>query len=241
MPARVQKPRVIGREPQPTTTADGQVTEPPFPWATVYTVGRDLEVMCQLGSEPARVTRGYARFTPIARPRLRDIDVFEGLDLFEMDLPLLLEGWDTGTSVAPLRDTLELMASPRGRDPEPPVVRVAALGVPHTSLKWRISGLQWGAGQGRNGVLLRQPVTVTLLQHVSDQALSESIEDSRSSGKGKGSRERIIKARRGEDLYDIARRAKRELNRAVTAVALARLNNLSVKARLKAGQRIRIP
>jgi hypothetical protein len=135
--------------------------------ARIWTLGDPrISLRCLLGSEPPKITSGYARWELIDRPGRRPLTVHSGLDNLQIELSLVLRD-----SPGDQMRALEKMAGRDAGDPVPPLVRFEANLPQHDagkapSVAWVISGLEWGAARYSNAaVLLSQEVAVTFMQH----------------------------------------------------------------------------
>jgi len=124
----------------------------------------------------ANVTQGYGGWQEVARPRRSTLTVWQSQPALRMDLPLLFDGLRTNESVQSQLAQLERLAGPSASDRQPPRIRIQAHGgfVPHQSSLWVIDSLSWGDGaMNARGSVVRQQVTVSLLEYVADVRVSE--------------------------------------------------------------------
>lgn len=180
------------------------------------------------------------RYDQLQRYGFYDLPKYAGQEPFQLVLPLKFE--DAGRSVAGRVRTLErMMERVEGRD-APPEVTVKGP-VSHSTLTWRVARLDEDTDRtehNADGEPTFIVITVTLLQRVTDTALSASLRPSKRA-KGIGS---TTKVRQGEtDLYDVAQRYYRD---SAMAIAIAKANPVKGKpmplgTRLKPGQMLRMP
>jgi hypothetical protein len=163
-----------------------------------------LELTALLGPERPEVSAGYGGWDEVDRPRRTTVTTWRGLPARRISLDLLIDNLYEGTSIEPRIRKLERMASPTPDGGQPPEVRVRAVGgvVPtfYERRTWVIEGLAWGdAVMNRNGNRIRQAVTVTLLEYISDELIEvrkTSSKRRRERHKRKGGKDRKRGARR---------------------------------------------
>lgn len=138
----------------------------PAGWAAL--VANGMVVLARLGEGPALTSGGYGGWEVISRRGRVGLTDYAGRDPLTLTLPLLLDAYAAGGSVEQQRTTLEGMAGTWGVPPVPVPARIYGVGLPHREKRWVINDLSFGDGVEFNaaGQLARQPVTVTLLEHV---------------------------------------------------------------------------
>lgn len=213
---------------------------------------------------PARVTalRGKTSPTPVGggsrwnnvnRPRRKSLTEFDGVDPYQIQLSLMLDGVATSASVEHDCQTLERMWQPAGDRLEPPLVIVVG-GVPRPDLTYVITGLEWDTVDvmwSQQLYRIRQQVTVTLLEYVADdrlatssaaararqQAVAAAAAAARASGVG-GSVVHTYVVRSGDTLTSIAARLLGDASRWKD---IADLNDIRDPHQITVGETIRIP
>lgn len=168
---------------------------PLFPPDQVQLLSEDgsLRVVTSLGDGPAQITDGYGGWEAQDLPGRRARPVWQGIGVPTLAVPLLLNGFETNTSVETDCETLEQMAGlqiPGGgnefksvpAEPDvqrPPKLIVYSPAVPHSTLiepsaRWVISTLEWTEPVIRSrpyGHRVRQGVNLTLMLADEDEAL----------------------------------------------------------------------
>src|SRR5215831_664459 len=145
-------------------------------WVRVYTTDPPLSVLARMGQDRPDVSQGYGGWEEVERPRRSPITTFKAPPGLHLTLPLLLEGWATGTSVEPQVTALERMGLMTGANGEPPKVKIQARGqaLPYQARTWVIDTITWGdALMNGQGDRVRQFATLALLEYVEDVHLQE--------------------------------------------------------------------
>jgi len=235
-------------------------------WVRVYTVDPPLSVNARLSDERPDITQGYGGWEEVERPRRSPITTFKAPPGLHLTLPILLDGWASGTSVEPQITALERMGLMTGANGEPPKVKIQGRGqaIPYQARTWVIDTLTWGdALMNANGDRVRQQVTLALLEYVEDVHLQEKCAANRRRAKAKaqkkkpGAAQKRVQAKKtskpglkghtrtatttfggGESLSDIA---ARELGDASRWPEIAKLNGLRDPANVTPGQALRLP
>lgn len=209
--------------------------------------GRELEI--ELGADPATPTGGAGGWAKIARPRRKSLTEWQGVEGYEMPIPVIFDRFRENRSVEGQITRLERMAKKREGEAQPPIVRIRGP-VPHTNLEWVIQDIEWGAMErrARDGQRTRQFATIVLWQYIAADLVLERkkspAKDSRDrnrdrgKGDGKGQSRRTYTVRRGDTLSSIA---ARELGSASKWSKIADLNNIRDPKNLRVGQVLRLP
>lgn len=181
---------------------------------------------------------GYGGHPIGARPKKKALTVWEGRQPFQMEVPVILDLG--GELVEGLRATLDRMAiSVNGQQP-PPVKIVSNKGrlpIPadiSETADWWIEDLKWGEELRRasDGELVRQEVTVTLLERI-DDALLRTTPKTVSTH-----RSRSYTVKSGDTLHTIAARL---FGDASLWRELGQLNHIRSDGQLKAGMVLHLP
>jgi phage tail protein X len=194
-----------------------------------------IEVIGRLTGKPSASTPS-PRYETVERPGRTSAVRYAGHDPQLLDIPMALDkGGATG--VEKLVANLERLAQRASDTHEPPVIKVAGAGIPHTDLNWRVQSIEPNLDQTRylgDGRRERFACVLHLIENVVDRQLAQTI----TGGKGIRGR-RTVRARKGETLYDVARRIYGDPSRASD---LQKANPaLRFGQALKAGQKIRVP
>jgi len=196
-----------------------------------------------LNEQGCRVTGGGPRNDIVERPLKTSVPEYKGHDPLRMSVSVIFDGYRANRDVGAQANALWSLGNLQSGRSRTPLIRLAGPGpVMFHSVRWTIDGLvEWDEDPepiwNNDGVLVRQAMTVHLLERVPDSQLQASITRSRRTGSGarNGPHYTIVKA--GEnDLGDVSKRLYGARNRARD---LAQANNLAVGARLKRKQRIR--
>src|SRR5215471_760494 len=156
--------------------------------------------------------------------------ITDGYAALAMDIPVILDGWLTGSSVEDEMTRLEFMC---GRAPgmtgEPPKITVTGPGtlVRHADAKWHVVALDWGdAIINEHGTRQRQHVTVSVLQAVWDvHAAQRSAARRRAAAKKARHHKRTHIVKKGETLRKIARKVLGDETRWVQIRTLNRISD----------------
>lgn len=192
---------------------------------------------------PATARPPRPRYEQTPRPGLVALNRFSYMEGYEQQIPIMFDAYAQQRSIEPMIRALETLAERTGPNGEPPVVRAIGpipYGTEKTTVRWRVSAIEEDASRtiylpGGNA-RCRFVCTVTLIQHVTDKQLGESI---RRGKRAQGIASRKTKARAGEYLTDVARREFGDPGRAGD---IARANpGIRLGQRLKAGQTVRLP
>jgi hypothetical protein len=192
----------------------------------------------------ATVTGGGPKHTISERIWRSGVPEYQGHDPITLSISLLLDGWPSVS----VQGTLGLLRALYKRLPDEarvPTIRITGP-VPYPDLTWVADGaMQWDTTPARiiggtgflRGQLLRQAITVNVIEHVKDTLLQESI--TQSTKTGRGSRAKTVTVKAGEtNLGDVSKRVYGTRNRAGD---LARANTQPVGARVHSGQKLRLP
>lgn len=208
---------------------------PPPGYVSLFSDDPPLAAMLMLGSASPRLSGGVGGWENVTRPHQTAMTVWGGVDPFELELELVLDGYASGHSVEP---TLRALYAVAGGDPEvePGIVEIE--GIPWLPAdRWVIQALELGDGTIRRGSdfsRVRAPLTLTLSEYVPPSFL-RLRKGALKGGRGKT---KVITVKKGDTPARIARRAKckwtelRDLN--VGVVTKANQN-------LKDGSKLRVP
>lgn len=187
-----------------------------------------------LGEDPPTISGGLGGWEITGRPRQVGMTTWAGVEPFQVELSVMLDGWSSGHSVEPtLR---QLVAIARGDDEsEPGLVNVQGIPMP-VDADWVVEAMAFGDPilRASDGSRVRQPLTLTLREYVPPTYL-QLRKRALAGGKGKT---RVVTARKGDTPAKIARRQDchwreiRDLN-----PTLVRKANQS----LKQGTKLRCP
>lgn len=122
-------------------------------------------------SPPTLVSVG-GRWSVIDRPRQQSFTVWNGDDLYRMDLPILFDGWDDLDSVEDQVAILNNMRLSKETFQPPPQIDIDGA-VPVKGATWVIESIDFGQNViwHEDGYRLRQDAVVHLLQYVEAETL----------------------------------------------------------------------
>lgn len=239
---------------KPLVGPSARDTAVPVGWARLQAEDNPtLSILVELGEAAPQVTQGYGGWDEIERRGRVSLTSWAGFKPVGIDLELSLDDFAAGKSVEPVIDVLEALAG-RGRKAtggQPPVLIVDTAGVmPHDAhsdpdTRWVIQDLAWADDDStivnEHGNRVRANVTVSLLQHVSDDRLQDRALAARvklqAQQKTSGAKRRYT-VKTGDTLISIARR---QLGDPGKWVQLAKLNGLRDPRAVKPGAQIRLP
>jgi hypothetical protein len=191
-----------------------------------------LDLIVLLGAEAPQVTGGVGGWTVTPRPQAVGMTLWEGVEPYQVNLSLMLDGWATGQSQESALRSLRRVA--RGDAESPPGVLYVE-GIPLPASRWVIEGIDFGDPiLGTDAARLRQPLTLTLRQYVPPKFLKR-----KRSAYGSSSKSAIVRAQHGDTPAKIAKR--RRLKSWTVIRDLNRKLKLKANSKLKAGQKLRVP
>jgi len=139
------------------------------------------------GSDSASIVGGEGGWNMIARPRRTSLTQWGGREPYQMDVPILFDGWRTQRSVE--RDIRVFQEMARGYDFSPPPTVKIDGAVPVNGATWVIMSIDWGsevywsqsgksADAKGNYFRYRQDAVVHLLQYEEEERLKVVITNS---------------------------------------------------------------
>lgn len=231
-PKAGRRPIVTSSGPQTTTSAAGPTAVPAGLVAFKVAPSRQLPinfVIAVLGDGSARVSGGGPKVDVIDRPGDDGITVFRGRDPLRLSIPIVFDGFLRRADVR--GEIVKLQAFTAPISGEPPLITVVGA-VPYTDLEWWLDGgLDWGDSTwGTSGTLLRQAMTVNLVEHIADQKLTTSISRAKANG-GFLTGARTVTPLEGESVWDLVKRIYgRHDGKRIAAIAKA--NNVRARQKL---------
>lgn len=194
---------------------------PPRPgWVRLQCDDPPLDLTVLLGEGSPRLSNGVGGWEVTARPRQVGMTTWAGVEPFQLELPLMFDGWRAGTGQE--RRLRRLVRVARGDDESPPgVISIDGLILPAD--EWIIENIDYDEALRSPDSMkrLRQPLTLTLREFVPPKYL-QLRKKALQGAKGKT---RIIHARTGDTPAKIARRERctwkdvRELNAGIVRKA----------------------
>lgn len=213
---------------------------------TITSTRPSLIVTAWLGQDPPTVTGGYGGWDIVARPRRQSLTAWKGHEPYQMDLPILLDGFVTTSSVEARCTALERMARPPQVLDEPPLVRIAG-SVPHSDLSWVVQRITWGdVIRSEKGQRIRQFAVLSLLRYIADDRVQQGTAASRArqnsatakTGKKSSGISKPHTVKSGETLQSIAAKELGDNNR---WREIATLNGIRDPKSIKVGQKLKMP
>jgi hypothetical protein len=182
------------------------------------------------------------RYTFHERPGNLSLTQYVGSDPVTLTFTIKFDG-DRERSVEGKVTALKRLLQRTASNGEPPIVKVAGMGILHPELNWRVTALDPDTARSlflANGDRHLAVYAVTLTQQIEDRLLTESTKAFKKKGQGPGIRNRKTKVRSGEhSLYDVAKRVYHDPS-AAKEIAIANPGT-SLNRRLKVGQTLRLP
>lgn len=222
------------------TRNPGQHHRPKVEGAHVLFIAPGLRFRCRLGNGPAQITDGYGGWVTVDRPMTVPITAWQGTQPWRMSIPILFDGFDENRSIQKrLNHLLSLGRRDRGHT-RPPVFR--AFGpIPFSGDKMVMESTpDFGtepaeAIRNRRGRLVRQVVTVHLMQYVA----GDEIKFSKRRGRGPEDVPSTYKTKKGDTLNKISVRFYGDTSR---AHEIGQINGRhDVRRKLPANITLRLP
>lgn len=211
-------------------------------FVTLVCPSRGSRLRLRLGPAGAKLTGGVGGLTTEVLPRDVDAVLWTSHPPYGQVLDLMLDGLAEGRSVADDLHELYRIARAQPGEPRPPTLTLEG-NARRKDLEWLVADLDANedaaVGRESDGALVRIPVTLTLMEDVRPELAVKRApaKNAKKKGRGKGGRGGTIVARKGDTLATLAQRHKVKGG----ARALARANDLKLGARLREGQRLRLP
>lgn len=236
-------------------------------FVTITSAQPPLTVTAIIGETPPVPAGGYGGWNLVDRPRRRSLTEWGGIEPLRVLVPLIL-GVKPGprgsvtdavildTPITRDRETLERMSQPPAPGAEPPLLTVRG-SVPHSSAgPWVVESFDWDASPllSAKGFLVRQAVTVHLLQYVRDDrvndvtaaqaartaAATKASTDAKAAGgnSNQPTKQKLYIVRAGDTLQGIAARLLGNYKRWSD---IATLNSIRDPKSIVPGQQLRMP
>lgn len=235
-------------------------------FVTISSAEPRLTVTAILGQNPPVPADGYGGWTLVPRPRRKALTEWDGINPLRILVPIVLgvkpgtrggisDGAALNISAVPDREALERMAQPPSAGAEPPLVTVTG-NVPHANDgPWVIESFDWDPSPlYANGFLVRQAVTVHLLEYVRDDRLADvnaaaqtrktASAQSAAAAKAAGgnsnqpTKAKVYIVKAGDTLTAIAARVLGNYKRWTD---IAKLNGINDPKSITPGQTLRLP
>jgi hypothetical protein len=152
---------------------------PPNKYFYTFKSSDGAQVKVLRGDGPPKIVGGLGGWSMVARPRRTSITQWAGREPYQMDVPVLFDGWHDGNSVETDIRTLNKMAIGMDYDPPPTVTISGAL--PVGGATWVINAIDWGDDvywqQTDRGQFyrLRQDALVHLIQYQAVERLQITV------------------------------------------------------------------
>lgn len=132
-------------------------------------------VVVRRGEGAAKIISGGARWTTVSRPKRTSIVLFDGIDPWRVDVPVLFDGWANTDSVEGHIAQLNQMRVSQATLTRPSRIRIDGA-MPVKGATWVIESLEFGDNviwdtTGDKAFRYRQDATIHLLQYNPEVAL----------------------------------------------------------------------
>jgi LysM repeat protein len=207
----------------------------------LVTASPAITLRCKLGAATATAKGGVGGWDTVERPGRAGGVEWTGIPGRTLEIPLLLDGLASRTSVEPEIAALYRMGRPPDGQPRgtpPPTIRVGGM-VPHGGLDWVLTELEEGDALWDGRRRIRSWITVTLAELVKLDLVKVTAKKSSSTPATK-----THTVARGETLASIARDLMGASSSSEIAAAVRKLkslNNIRDPKALKVGTRLKVP
>ena len=188
-------------------------------------------VIVRRGDGAAKITAGGARWKSVTRPKRTSIILFDGTDAYELDVPVLLDGWAGSDSIEADIAKLNQMRFSHADLSRPSRIRIDGA-LPVKGATWIISSIEWGDNviwhtEGDKVFRYRQDAVVHLIQYVPEATLT-GIKPFKTNDK-------IITVKKGQTIKQVANGDHTK------AKAIQKANNVRDVKSITANERLRVP
>lgn len=232
------------RRPRISTIADTKAIEdPPAGYVAFNCKELELYFACPLNTEGGQPVSGGPQYDISPRVLRTGVAEYTGHEPMRQSIHIFLDHYTgfANDSVLPIISYFDQLCAFSEDLRRPPQFQIRG-DVPYRFHKnWVMDGYpDWDSDpdpiRRQDGELIRQALTVNILEKVPDKLLSWSVDKERKKGKGKQKKIHIVA--NGEDnLSDVS---KAEFGNRNHGPELSRLNNIPLYKKLKVGQRIRL-
>jgi hypothetical protein len=240
---RVSKGRVglgVGKRPQRSVISDTKkLADPPPGYVAFNSEEIDLYFACPMNNAGGQPVSGGPEYDISTRVLRTGVAEYTGHQPMRMSVAILLDGYPD-FSVLPTISYFDQLAAYREGLKRPAQFTLQG-DVPYRNRKWTMEGYaEWDTDPTpiriADGTLVRQPLTINVLEVVPDRLLKTSTQRSQEKGRGKG--RKVYTVKKGQnDLGDVA---KAVYGNRARAAELARLNSVALYIKLKPGQKVRL-
>jgi LysM repeat protein len=198
-----------------------------------FTPSRGKAVTMRRGDGAPKMTAGGGGWETVDRPRRTGFTEWVGGAPYEMDIPVLFDGWASGRSQEAAISMLNQMKMSPGPWLPPPTVKITGL-VPVKGATWVIQNIEWGDSviwqtDGDGGYRVRQDAVVQLLQFIAEDRLTIRKQSPPI---------KLHIVRKGETLAGIS---KREYGSTKYVAMLKKANNIRDPNHLKQKSTVKLP
>lgn len=198
-----------------------------------FNPSRGKSVTIRRGDGAPKMTAGGGGWETVDRPRRTGFTQWSGGDPYQMDIPVLFDGWANGRSQEAAISMLNQMKMSPGPWLPPPTVTIIGL-VPVKGATWVIQNIEWGddviwQADGESGYRLRQDAVVQLLQFVAEDRLTIRKQSPPI---------KLHIVRKGDTLANIS---KREYGTTKYVAMLKKANNIRDPNHLKLKSTVKLP
>jgi nucleoid-associated protein YgaU len=211
------EPTTLGKRPGPASGKRASSIVPPRGWVRLEDDDDpSMALLCRLGEGNLDLTSGIGGWDVVRRPGRTPVTRWRGRSDLRVDVPLWLNH-DRRESIEPQVTLLTGLAGrgPKGSEEEPPHLVFDTGGISpwdaqtYPDQRWVIDALTWGSNVLFNhaGNRWRQDATITLLQFIDDQLVSDkSLALRRKQRRGKLNVPKTYHVKKGDTLVSIARK-----------------------------------
>jgi hypothetical protein len=245
------EPTSLGKRVAPASGHRASSIVPPLGWVRLEDADDPgMALLCRLGEGNVDLTAGIGGWDVIRRPGRTPVTRWRGRSELRIDVPVYLND-ERKLSIEPQITLLTGLAGrgPKGSEQEPPHLIFDTGGVSpwdaqaYPDQLWVIDALAWGTVVLHNGAgnRYRQDATVTLLQFIDDQLVSdESLALRRKQRRGKLNVSKTYRVKKGDTLVSIARRELGSVDRWVQIRQLNPGVKTDPRLELKAGLTLKL-
>lgn len=203
---------------------------------SIRVTGPGVDLTLPLGADTPDLPSGFSNIEDVDRADKKPITHFTGLTTTRMTVPILLDGFADDRDQQPVLSQILALAAPSGD----PVTLTVTGPLPLTGRQWWVDDLDLGdLERNTAGVLLRQALTLTLVEPELGEALPTAVAPA-SGGKGAGgAAPTTYTTKKGDTLLKVSQRV---FGTTAAAKQIGDLNGIrDVRKELAAGRTLRLP
>jgi nucleoid-associated protein YgaU len=218
-------------------TVSAAVTRPGQ--VTVRTIDGHYTLIALISTSNPETTDGRGGWSEVARQRRPSVVEWLGTSTLKATLPLMLDAWAGGGTVASSLGVINAMA-PISPTKEPIAVTVTGAWPIPSNIHWQIQSVTWGERVLRpDGQVARAEATLELVQDTrADVVIRTSPAKASKTKNGKTKKQATYTVKRGDTLSSIA---AKKLGSASKWKTIATLNKIRDPNHLRVGQVLKLP